>query len=324
MRIGCSGPVSERTGIGVVQKHLYSYLVNAGHELVHSETRDMGRSPVGVARGLVRGFRPADGPMDAYLSTVPPFAYRIHAPTLSVIHDLRWMRTRTRLGAKYRAWDLRRTVLGSEALVCISENTRLDLINFEPRASPKAVVKWLGTGQVPEGSFKDSESGLVMLVGDAPHKRNELAAAALAAARPAWVRGIIGVGVSNKVQDVLSNVFPCRWYRGVSDTEMLSLYSRAECFLMLGTDEGFGLPFVEALASGCQVIAADHLLAREVLGDAGVLVAANDLSEISRRLSCRPAVSEEVRAQHVKRFSWRAFGEDCEAQLKAIAKAGRC
>ena len=97
-----------------------------------------------------------------------------------------------------------------------------------------------------------------MLVGSAAHKRNELAAAALALARPPWVRGIIGVGVSEQVRETLSTVLPCEWFQSVSDAEMLALYQRAEFFLMLGTDEGFGLPFVEALAAGCQVIATDH------------------------------------------------------------------
>ena len=88
MRIGCSGPVSERSGIGVVQKHLYAYLAEAGHELVFSEPRDVGMSPVATLRGLARGFRPARGPVDVYLSTVPPLPYGVRAPLLTIVHDL--------------------------------------------------------------------------------------------------------------------------------------------------------------------------------------------------------------------------------------------
>ena len=173
----------------------------------------------------------------------------------------------------------------SDALLCISENTRRDLIEFDPRASGKATVQWLGTGQVPEGSFQESNSGLVMLVGGAAHKCNEHAAAALAIARPPWIHGIIGVGVSEQVRETLSKVFPCEWFRSISDAEMLALYQRAEFFLMLGTDEGFGLPFVEALAAGCQVIATDHLLAREVVGAAGLLVGPGDPAEVGEQLT---------------------------------------
>jgi glycosyltransferase involved in cell wall biosynthesis len=323
MRIGCSGPVTERSGIGVLQKHLYTYLAEAGHELVFSEPRHVGTSTIARLRGLTRGLRPAGGPVDVYLSTVPPLPYGVRAPLLTIVHDLRWLRTRSKTGAMYRAWDLRRTVRHSDALLCVSENTRRDLIDFDPRASRTATVQWLGSGQIPEGSFRESNSGLVMLVGSAAHKCNEYAAGALAVARPSWVKGIIGVGVSEQVRETLSKVFPCEWFRSISDAEMLALYQRAEFFLMLGTDEGFGLPFVEALAAGCQVIAADHSLAREVVGDAGLLVTPGDREEIGEQLRYAPAVSVEVRARHVKDFRWKAFGAACEAELDRIADGRR-
>lgn len=323
MRIGCSGSGRERSGIGVLQNLLYAYLTEAGHELVLSETRDIGTSLVARMRGLTRGLRPARGPVDVYLSTVPPLPCGVRAPLLTVVHDLRWLRTRSKTGATYRAWDLHRTVRHSDALLCVSENTRRELIDFDPRASGKATVQCLGSGQIPEGSFRESNSGLVMLVGNAAHKRNELAAAALAFARPPWVHGVIGVGVSEQVRETLSKVFPCEWFQNVSDAEMLALYQRAEFFLMLGTDEGFGLPFVEALAAGCQVIATDHLLAREVVGAAGLLVTAGDPAEVGKQLLSPPLVPAEVRADHAKHFSWKAFGEACEAELLRIAVGSR-
>jgi hypothetical protein len=321
MRIGCSGPVSERCGIGVVQKHLYAHLADAGHQLVFSEPRDIGTSPIAKIRGMARGFRPSRGPVDVYLSTVPPLPYGVRAPLLAVVHDLRWLRTRSKAGATYRAWDLRRTVGHSAALLCVSENTRRDLVAFDMRASGKATVQRLGTGQISDGSFEQSASGLMMLIGSAAHKRNELAAAALAFARPPWVRGIIGIGVSEQVRAKLSSVFVCEWFQDVSDAEMVKLYRRAEFFMMLGTDEGFGIPFVEALAAGCQVIATDHALAREVIGDAGLLIAPGNPVEVSQQLRSAPSVPAEARAQHAKRFSWTAFGTGCETELFRVAQS---
>jgi glycosyltransferase involved in cell wall biosynthesis len=321
MRIGCSGRVSERCGIGVVQQHLYGYLTKAGHELVFSKPRDVGTSPADKILGLARGFTPARGPVDVYLSAVPPLPYGVRAPLLTVVHDLRWMRTRSKIGAAYRAWDLRRTVRHSAALLCVSENTCRELIDFDPSAFAKATVQRLGPGQVPEGSFRQSNSGLMMLVGGASHKRNELAAAALAFARPPWVRGIVGVGVSQQVRDMLSNAFACEWFQNVSDAQMLALFQRAEFFMMLGTDEGFGIPFVEALAAGCQVIASDHLVAREVIGAAGLLLVPGGPVEIAEQLVSPPCVLAAVRADHAKRLSWKAFGEACETELLRLSEA---
>lgn len=323
MRIGCSGPVSERSGIGIAQKYLYPYLRNAGHELIFSEPRDVGMSPIARIQGLVRGWRPAHGPVDAYLSAVPPLPFGVKAPLITIIYDLRWLRTRSAFGARYRAWDLRRTVAHSDALLCISENTRQDLIQFDPRAAARSKTQWLGPGQIPENSFQESRSGLLMLVGGAAHKRNEHAAEALAIARPSWVRGVIGVGVSEVVRSTLAPLFPCEWFDRVSDTEILALYQRAEFFMMLGTDEGFGLPFVEALKTGCQVIATDHPLGREIVGSAGLLLRPGDAAETAKQLVSAPDVPPNIRVSHAAGFSWNAFGNACEAELLRIT-AGAC
>jgi glycosyltransferase involved in cell wall biosynthesis len=128
------------------------------------------------------------------------------------------------------------------------------------------------------------------------------------------------VGVSEQVRESLSAAFPCEWFQSVSDAEMLALYQRAEIFLMLGTDEGFGLPFVEALAAGCHVIATDHALAREVVGAAGSLVTDGDPAEVARQLLSPPSVPAEVRAGHARTFSWKVFGEACEAELAGVAE----
>lgn len=322
MRIGCSGSVSDHSGIGILQKHLYPFLADAGHELVFSEPRDAGASPLAKVRGLVRGWRPASGQVDVYLSAVPPLPFGVRAPLLTLVYDLRWQRTRSGLAARYRSWDLHRAVAHSDALLCISDNTRQELVRFDAGAARTATAHWLGPGLVPAGSFRESTSGIVMLVGGAVHKRNELAAQALALATPQWVRGVVGVGVSPQVRSVLSPAFPCEWFDGISDAEMLMLYQRAQVFMMLGTDEGFGLPFTEALAAGCQIVATDHPLGREVAGPAAVLVPPGDAADVAEHLRTTPCVPADVRRKQAARFSWRGFGLACERQLVRIA--GRC
>jgi alpha-1,3-rhamnosyl/mannosyltransferase len=51
--------------------------------------------------------------------------------------------------------------------------------------------------------------------------------------------------------------------------------------------EGFGLPLIEAMASGCPVIAADRTSLPEVLGDAGILcdpLNSDELADAMKRL----------------------------------------
>src|SRR5690606_18422304 len=116
--------------------------------------------------------------------------------------------------------------------------------------------------------------GTVLLVGRAAHKRNELAARALVEARAPWAQRVIGVNLSPEAKATLVDGFGDRvtFLDSPSDADLRGLYAEAETFLFLGTEEGFGLPYIEALASGCNVIAIRQELTLELLGSAGLLL----------------------------------------------------
>ncbi len=62
----------------------------------------------------------------------------------------------------------------------------------------------------------------------------------------------------------------------VDDADLAPLYSDALCFVYLSLYEGFGLPVLEAMQCGLPVIASDNSSLPEVVGDAGILVGARD------------------------------------------------
>lgn len=66
----------------------------------------------------------------------------------------------------------------------------------------------------------------------------------------------------------------------VSDEELAAIYSAAHALLLSSTDEGFGLPAVEALACGTPVVACDTPALREVLGDRATFVAPGDMDAL--------------------------------------------
>ncbi len=57
------------------------------------------------------------------------------------------------------------------------------------------------------------------------------------------------------------------YHVGVSDAELASMYRRAWVYATPSTYEGFGLPYVEAMASGTPVLATPNAGSREVLGE---------------------------------------------------------
>jgi glycosyltransferase involved in cell wall biosynthesis len=101
---------------------------------------------------------------------------------------------------------------------------------------------------------------------------------------------------------------------GVTPSVLAAVYRRADLLLQTSDSEGFGLPVVEALASGCPVVASDIPVLREVGGPAAAYCPAGDIEswkETIVRLKQEWAAdprAREVRSQqgmvHAARFRW--------------------
>ena len=96
----------------------------------------------------------------------------------------------------------------------------------------------------------------------------------------------------------------------VDQVTLLSLYAGASLFCFPSLYEGFGLPILEAMASKVPVISANNSSLPEVVGDAGVLVAAEDVdswTESIRAVLESTTLANKLIYQGVvrsKQFSW--------------------
>jgi glycosyltransferase involved in cell wall biosynthesis len=96
----------------------------------------------------------------------------------------------------------------------------------------------------------------------------------------------------------------------VPDAELADAFRRASAFAFLSEYEGFGLPPLEALASGIPVVLLDTPVAREVCGPAARYVPAGDIPALAGALAdlltspaARAAVLDEAAAV-LARYSW--------------------
>ncbi|WP_028784004.1 glycosyltransferase family 4 protein [Thalassobacillus devorans] len=70
----------------------------------------------------------------------------------------------------------------------------------------------------------------------------------------------------------------------VTDEQLKALYENALCFIYPSYYEGFGLPPIEAMATGCPVIVSDQASLPEVCGDAAEYIAPDDAHSLSKTI----------------------------------------
>lgn len=95
----------------------------------------------------------------------------------------------------------------------------------------------------------------------------------------------------------------------VSSEELVRLYQEAWVFCLPSTYEGFGVPYIEAMASGTPVVASPNAGAREVLreGAYGVLAEDSGLAGALRGLLTDAARRDDAirrGLEHVQTYSW--------------------
>lgn len=97
----------------------------------------------------------------------------------------------------------------------------------------------------------------------------------------------------------------------VSQTELLGLYAGAAVVAYPSLHEGFGLPVLEAMASGCRVVAGNHSSIPEVAGSLACLVNVSDTAELAHALQQAleapwTEAAAVARRAHASRFTWEA------------------
>lgn len=114
----------------------------------------------------------------------------------------------------------------------------------------------------------------------------------------------------------------CAWLRYVPAEDLRALYQNAGVFVFPSLSEGFGMPVLEAYASGVPVVTSNLSSLPEVAGDAAILVDPRSTSELSAAMA-RLAQDRALAASLAQKGSERALGMTWEACAAKTLEAYR-
>ncbi|HPM02006.1 MAG TPA: glycosyltransferase, partial [Candidatus Cloacimonadota bacterium] len=120
---------------------------------------------------------------------------------------------------------------------------------------------------------------------------------------------VIFTGGNNELEDNYKPYLVDLKYRKIDlpQEEMPLIFSCAEALIYLSDYEGFGLPIIEAMRTGCPVITCNNSSINEVAGNAAVYVNNKDILQIKKALESIANVKSELIIKGLtqsKKFSW--------------------
>lgn len=273
-------------------------LVPDGVEAVHVPARSQELRMLHAVPRALRRLAPAVAHFQHALPRSCP------CPAVVTVHDLSFERDPSVMAWRRRLvfrFAVPYAVRRAARVLAVSERTKRDLIELyglDPAriaVTPHGVDPAFSPGEAPADSY-------LLLVGAVQRRKNPLAAAD-AAAELGMRLVVAGPGRDPELVHALEQRgADVRGY--VDRDELVQLYRGAAALVMPSRYEGFGLPVVEAMASGTPVVAAPDAALQEVAADAAVFVEPDDLAAGVRRALAERERLVAAGLERAATFTW--------------------
>lgn len=257
------------------------------------------------------------------------------AVNITTVHDFTYEYFRSGPAKWKHCWQKYQAIRHSQYIVCISENTKKDLLKFLPGINEDRIsVIYNGVSDdyvvVPkQEKLKDipfAPFSYVVFVGSRTGYKNfELVKKSIAQSKYNLV--IVGTEPNGTEDDrikefISKNRYFCTGF--LANDQLNVIYNHAAALIYPSSYEGFGIPVIEAQRAGCPVIAYNGSSIPEIIGETPLLM--NELSE--RELLSKidllsdndlMGITRNAGLENSRRFSWdKMYYEYLDIYRKAL------
>ncbi len=221
-------------------------------------------------------YRTSSNPYAVNVTTVHDFIYEMEGYRGSPMHYLR-----SKLN--------HRAILKSDVIVCISQNTKHDLINILPSVRNKhveVIYNGVSSDYHPiSDKIEEYEKSLLFVGGRQGYKNFTFAVQAA----KHFSRNLIicGNNLTEQESEYLNKMLGVHGYEFIlrpSNEKLNRIYNSVDVLLYPSSYEGFGIPLLEAQRCGCPVIAYSSSSIPEVIGETPLLLDSLDIKKIGDKL----------------------------------------
>lgn len=238
----------------------------------------------------------------------------------------------------------RRSAQSADAVLAISDATKKDMMKFWDVPADRIHVVHHGVGkefferkaeaEISAALKKNGISGRYYLaVGELNHRKNLHTLIRAFTKCPSDMKLVLCgkaqkggySGSLEKIASELGVLGRVAFTGRVSFDEMRCLYQRASAFVFPSLYEGFGLPILEAQASGAPVVCSDNSSLPEVAGDGALLVPATDVDKMAEAMA--KALEDKARTalvdkgfENARRFTWERTADGTVAVYNRVTE----